>query len=378
MDKPRVAVVECETYDDSASAVKNAIKLLGGLDIKEGSNVLIKPNLLIGREPNSAVTTHPKIVEAVTDELRTFGVKIKIGDSPGMWARKRLDDYLEVTGFESFKNKKECEVLRFGKEKPVGFNLNFAGKERLVHVDKNVVDADYVINVPKLKMHMQTIFSCAFKNMYGVIPGSEKQMIHAWAPTMKDLSEFLVELWKVLKPNLTIVDAVTGLEGNGPNYLGKPVKLGYVVAGKDPVAVDTVCVHILGLNPSKLTLFKVAEERGLGSANLDNIEILGDELKPKKVRLPSTFIYHMYPLLQSLFLIPLTRSRMHVKKDLCKKCGFCIHSCPVQAIKLDSNKNIIFDHKRCIGCFCCQELCPCGAIEPRFNFLFQSWLNFKK
>lgn len=377
MDKPRVAVIKCEDYALAHEAVTKAIALLGGLGIKKGSNVLIKPNLLIGKEPNRAVTTHPEIVKSITNELQRLNVKIKIGDSPGMWARKRLGDYLRVTGFEDFKGKKGCKVLRFGKEKPVEFRLNFAGKERIVHVDKNVVDADYIINVPKLKTHMATVFTCAFKNMYGVIPGGEKQMIHKWAPTQRGISEFLVELWKALTPGLTIVDAIIGLEGTGPNYLGKPVKLGYIVAGKDPVAVDAVCAHILGLKPSNLTLFKVAEERGLGIADLKRIEIVGDMPEPRKVKLPSTMIYHTFPLFQLLFLIPLTQSKMYVKEEMCKKCGFCIKSCPVHAIRFDSDKRIVFDYKKCIRCFCCQELCPYGAINPRFNLLFRSWLRFK-
>lgn len=378
MDKPKVAVVRCEDYDDSTRAVSEVIKLLGGLDIKKGSNVLIKPNLLIGKEPNKAITTHPKIVEAIIYELQKIGVKIKIGDCPGMWARKRLDDYLKVTGFENLNSLKGCKVLRLEKEKPVEFKLNFAGKERLVHVDKNVASADYIINVPKLKTHMQAVFTCAFKNMYGVIPGGEKQLIHKWAPTQRGLSEFLVELWKALMPHLTIVDAVIGLEGTGPNYLGKPVKLGYIVGGKDPVAVDAVCAYILGLRPSKLMLFKVAEEKGLGIADLNSIEILGEMPRQRKVKLPSTVMYHTFPLLQLLFLIPLTRAKIAVEENLCKKCGFCVKSCPVHAIKFDSNKRMVFDYKKCINCFCCIELCPHGALKPRFNFLFRSWLKFKR
>ncbi len=357
-----VSVVRCESYEDADRAVRKAVKLAGG--IKWGKKVLLKPNLLIGKDPNKAVTTHPEVVRPLVKMAK--GSKIIIGDSPGTWAHKKIANYLKVTGFEKIAKEENCKAIRFGKKTPVLFTVKYGGKKRVLHIEREVVEADTVVNVAKLKTHMVTIISSALKNMYGIIPGNEKQLIHAQVPRITGFSEAVASIWKTRKADFNVVDAVVGLDGNGPNYLGKPIKLNYIIAGKDPVAVDAVCARLMGMNPYKLVLLKVAERMGIGS--MKNIEVVGDKLIPKKARLPSTFIHNLWPEFQLWFLIPATVPRPEVIKNKCISCGECARVCPVKCINVEKYPN--FNRKECIKCFCCMELCPKGAIDMKFPWPF--------
>lgn len=395
----KVAVVRCESYEDAGRAVKKAIELLGGMDklvkdrqvsVSHNNNadrnnekkscrneldknrvekVLIKPNLLIGKHPNKAVTTHPEVVRPIVRLVKEIFNEVVIGDSPGTWAHKKIEDYLLITGYEKLAEEEGCRAIRFGKKTPVRFDVKYAGKDRVLHIEKEVVESDYVINVAKLKTHMVTMISLALKNMYGIIPGNEKQMIHAQAPKIKGFSEAVAAIWSTRKADLNIIDAVVGLEGNGPNYLGTTKKFGYIIAGTDPVAVDTIGSRLMGIVPERLVLLQVCEKMGLGT--MSNIEMVGDKLIPKKAKLPYTFIYSLWPEFQKFLLIPLTVPQPEVQKTACVHCGHCAKICPVKAIKMDKRTRLpVIDRKECIKCFCCSELCPEGAMKMKFPWPF--------
>jgi uncharacterized protein (DUF362 family)/Pyruvate/2-oxoacid:ferredoxin oxidoreductase delta subunit len=368
----KVAVVKCESYDLADQAVRKAIDLLGGMEKLVGSQnnkIMIKPNLLIGKHPNKAVTTHPEVVRPLVRMVKPGSNEVVIGDSPGTWAHKKIENYLSITGYEQLAEEEGCRAIRFGKKTPVRFDVRYAGRNRVLHIEKEVLESDYVINVAKLKTHMVTMISMALKNMYGIIPGNEKQMIHAQAPEIKGFSEAVAAIWSTRKADLNIIDAVVGLEGNGPNYLGTPKKFGYIIAGTDPVAVDTVGARLMGINPQKLVLLKICEKKGLGT--MKDIELLGDRLIPRKAKLPYTLIYNLWPEFQKYLLIPLTVPQPVVKSTECSRCGVCMNICPVKAIKMNKKTSLpVIDRKVCIKCFCCSELCPEGAMKMKFRWPF--------
>jgi uncharacterized protein (DUF362 family)/Pyruvate/2-oxoacid:ferredoxin oxidoreductase delta subunit len=370
MPPSEVAVVRCKDYADADAAVRKALSLLGGLDIAKDDKVLIKPNLLIGRRPDDAVTTHPAVVEPVVGEVKRLGGQLTVGDSPGTWANKRLKDFLKVTGFKEISERQDFHLMRFGEEPPVPFVMEFGGKERTVFLEKTAVDADYIINMPKAKTHMVTILTGALKNMYGLIPGNEKQLIHKWANTIQPFAEAVAAINKACPADMVVADAVVGLEGNGPNYLGKSIRLGYIVAGRDPVAVDTVLARIMGIPLDKLVTVQVAKELGLGTTDYT---LLGDEPETTKVRLPSQFIYRLWPVFQAGFLIPFTVPKPMCDDAACVRCGTCETNCPVKAITVSDR--VRFDYDKCIRCLCCVELCPNACISPRFPWLLTQWLK---
>ena len=174
----------------------------------------------------------------------------------------------------------------------------------------------------------------------------------------------LVELYALLSPKLTIMDAIVGMEGNGPGS-GDPRRIGAIIAGRDAASVDAVAAKLVGVEPEQLPLIKAAVAAGVGETRLDRIKILGKPIEHLAIadfRLPPT--EHLeWPLpdwARSLLKNALTTKPV-VNQTVCIRCGVCQEHCPQRAIEVRSNR-LDIRYRECIRCFCCQELCPRGAI----------------
>jgi Pyruvate/2-oxoacid:ferredoxin oxidoreductase delta subunit len=182
-------------------------------------------------------------------------------------------------------------------------------------------------------------------------------------------ARLLVELAYTIKPSLSIIDAVIGMEGNGPSS-GTPRKLGFIGASEDMLSLDSVCTEIAGINPDKNYCLKVANEMGF-KTDLKDIPLKGDPVNQFRMddfKPASTMAVDGPPILQPFLWIlrPLCTVKPFVNKDLCKGCGICMKACPPQSISLPESKAVVsIDHNKCIRCFCCQELCPEGAIHAK-------------
>ncbi len=374
-----VSLQSLQDYDPER--VQNALHLLleplGGIGhyVKPGQNVLIKPNLLAGKAPEKAVTTHPEIVRQVILLVQSAGGNVSVGDSPGLGkpesvARKcGILDVVEETG------------VRFAPfEESVPISLE-AGTFHHLEVAREALETDVIINLPKLKTHQMMGYTGAVKNLFGLVVGMRKVRLHLQAGTDKAFfALMLLELSERFKPVLSIMDAVVGMEGNGPGN-GDPIQLGALLASSHPVALDTVATSMVGLAEKNVWTQKIARETGRQGVSLKELKLHGVPLaslqtsrfRPAK----NSDINFGLPIPVKNLLKNAITAQPEITRA-CQRCGHCVTHCPPEAMTLDPTKagalasqGVRIDYGRCIRCFCCQELCPHGAITTRQGILLR-------
>ncbi|QLJ53380.1 MAG: Iron-sulfur cluster-binding protein [Candidatus Fermentimicrarchaeum limneticum] len=358
---PDVSIVKCPDYSKVKVAVKRSLDLLGGARkfFKKDEMILLKPNISDPLPPDKASNTHPLLVRAVIEVAQRAGAKVWVGEcsaggSPGITKKcleiSGIGDVLRETGVE-FKNFQE-EV--FVPRDIPGFKVlektDFAG---------SFFQADSIVNLPKLKTHGLTFMTGAVKNCFGFINPQERQYLHRNFPERERFSQGLVDVYSFIKPRLTIMDAVVGMEGEqGPSF-GDPRRIGAVIAGGDGVAVDAVAAEIIGYNPLAIPMIRSADERGVGS--IRGIRVVGSSIDAVKVRdfkkhpLFSNKYRKMQGFGSSFVMMP------EVDTSKCTRCRTCADNCPVGAILMDPYP--VINRKKCIMCYCCHELCPSGACR---------------
>lgn len=368
----QVAIVKCPDYNAGRveKAVREAVHLLGGLKqvIKPGDRVLLKANLLAPCDPEEAVTTHPAIVGAVIKIVQDAGGIPVVGDSPGYLFAGGKCRALRACGIKSVADNLGAQSLQFESLKnaflkteiPSGVYLKTIFAARLA------LEADVIITLPKLKTHASTWYTGALKNMFGAVATRTRKHAHALA-AYESFSGSLVDIYSVLKPQLAIMDAIVGMEGEGPRH-GKKRSLGLVLAAYDSVALDAVASKIIGFDPMEIYTTKIATERGLGNGHLGEIEVVGERIDKVSVNFekPSGRRLNVPPFLMKI-ADRLIKVQPQLVASRCDRCRICTNSCPVNAISMNPYPKI--DRERCIECFCCNELCPTNAMEVGKNWL---------
>ncbi len=346
------------TYENVRVAVDRAFELFPFT--AEGKKVLIKPNVLRASTAQESIVTNPAVLRAVVEKVETMGAaSIVVGDNPGLFSYGANEASFTQTGLMEAA---EGHYQNIGTDsRKVAFNAKFMPT---VSVSSAVLDADIVISLPKFKTHGLTVLTGAIKNSYGILPGAQKAMIHKAAGSPERFHEVIVDVFRLRVPDLFIVDAVVGMEGNGPASPDLR-NIGLILASDNAVAVDAVIATMMGCDPRRLRFLQKAKEAGLGDYELNSIEVIG-ELK----RLPD---FRLPPLggeavlrnkaVQSM-IHNRTLLRPQADPDKCTACGTCIDHCPVSALSMIENIPQV-DAARCIACFCCQEMCPEKAITLR-------------
>lgn len=376
-----VSVRSCRNYEyeNVRFSVEKILDDIGGLNkfVKEGSKVLVKPNLLMKKKPEEATTTHPMVVRVVCEKLLELNCDIVIADSPGgPYNQSSLKSIYKTSGIEEVAN-------------DLGVKLNYDVSDVKIHsgkahalkymdIIKPVIDADYVINLCKLKTHVMATFTGGTKNLYGCIAGLKKAEIHYRFPTEELFCEnVLLDICDYVNPTLTIMDGVVGMEGDGPSA-GNPKEIGVLLASQNPYAIDVAACKIIGLLPNKVATIRGAIKREYIKEDFSDIVIVGEDIEgliikdykvpnvSKDLRLFSVKVpkFLNEPISKLITPKPVVRF-----KD-CIKCGKCKEACPANTIEM-GNKGALIDLNKCIRCYCCHELCPKKAIDVKRNFVFK-------
>jgi uncharacterized protein (DUF362 family)/Pyruvate/2-oxoacid:ferredoxin oxidoreductase delta subunit len=361
MNSP-VSIVKCQSYDEEEvlEGLRQSIDLIGGIQsfIRSGDLVLLKPNLLYGKAPEKAVTTHPSIVKGMIQIVREAGGIPFIGDSPSIGSLMRA---AEKAGIKRVADETRCPLMEFDKPilPPKGGGKFFKQFE----IDRAVLEADVVINLPKWKTHGLTLLTLGVKNLFGCIPGPRKALWHLKAgDDRKVFAQMLIDLYQIIQPSLTILDGILGMEGNGPGS-GDPIELGLILASRDPLSIDQIVCDLLGISRKSLPTNRLAFKEGLGESG---IEVVGERVEDVKIphfRLPtlSEPAWNLPGFLRRVLKNALT-SKPVFEVDLCDHCDRCAGICPPKALER-RGKGLFFDYGKCIRCFCCLEVCPEGAIK---------------
>jgi uncharacterized protein (DUF362 family)/Pyruvate/2-oxoacid:ferredoxin oxidoreductase delta subunit len=351
---PRVVLADA-SYD-------NAVEVIEGLVERfpiswNGKRVLLKPNILAGWPPEKGVTTHPSIVEGAMRALERRGARVSIGDNPGAQSYGASERAAVVSGIRAVAGDRWVDLGR----NAVKVKVDSRHFDHLL-VSKEVLEADIVVNLPKLKTHALTTISGAIKNMFGILVGGQKARVHAACRTVEDFGEALVDIYQVRIPQLTIMDAVVGMEGMGPTG-GRLRQVNRIIASLDGVAVDTVFAAMIGLPPERIGTLRAARQRGLGPRAISEIEVQGDMPLLRRFRLPVTVIGEdRAGRIAAWYMMSHAGTpRFALRRDRCTRCGTCAQGCPTAAIEMKGFP--AWDYSRCIGCYCCIELCEQDAIR---------------
>jgi uncharacterized protein (DUF362 family)/Pyruvate/2-oxoacid:ferredoxin oxidoreductase delta subunit len=367
MKKTTVSIQHASTYDEKEirQALFKSLGSLGGLEhiIKPKSKVFVKINHLSPPSPpEDMIVTHPIFTKEVIRLLLDIGCDVTVGDDI---QSKQEDGYL-VSGY-----RKICDALgvRLVNLKEIGFREVLCQGQVLTkaYISPMVLDTDFLINLPKMKTHSFTSFTGAIKNMYGIIPHGLRCHYHREYRQAEVFSQMLVDIFSCVPPHLNIMDAIYAMEGEGPSG-GSSRKVGLVLSSSDAVALDAVASMITGLDPMQIHSTAIAFDRGFGTARMEDMEILGENIQDVQVKnfkqsaIASSLIRKHLPaflhgFVQSqLVLIP----RVLPKK--CTSCDECVDICPTQAAHMLEGKAKI-EKSICIHCMCCHEVCRFHAIE---------------
>lgn len=337
--------------------------------VNRGDQVLLKPNLLTAKPPEAAVTTHPEVVRSVIRLVRQAGGEPFISDSPSAIGLYPLQKVSAKSGLTQIAAEEGVQVKDFSSAQSAGDDKGRLFKK--LKVAKEALEADVVINLPKVKTHGLMTLTLSVKNLFGCVMGKTKAQWHLSAGSDKFyFASMLVEVYQAIKPALTVVDGIIGMEGDGPAS-GVPRQLGFVAAGSDCVAIDAVISHILGLDPAKLPVIQAATAKGIGQAEISKIEILGESIADLAVdnfAMPKTTELPRLAKGLSSILKKACTSKPLEDISKCTLCMQCASVCPTDIIK-KSDSRLNFNYDKCIRCFCCQEVCPEGAMQIK-----QGWL----
>ena len=367
----KVSIIRAENYNPPAlrCAVLRLLEPLGGIAafINPGDRVLLKPNMLAAKEPDKAVTTHPSLVQVVAELVRDSGGTVLIGDSPGIGSFSRVAD---KSGIASAARESGSTLVEFSE----AIELQGRGTFRSISIARAYYEADKIINLPKLKTHEMMTMTCAVKNLFGAVIGTEKAGWHLKAGCSRELfAQLLLEIYLLKKPALNIVDAIFAMEGNGPGS-GDPVKRGLLIAGVNPVAVDVIAGEIAGIPADLLPIEREAAKMKMVGALREDIELYGEAMAtvPKmRFKLPSGLdVQFGIPSFLAKALKRHLTSYPAADKETCVLCGICRDACPPVAITIQ-NSALSVDNARCIRCWCCRELCPHNAMATKRGLLLR-------
>lgn len=381
--KDLVSVEPCKSYnpDEVYNAIKHGLESLK-FKIRPGLSVLLKPNILAQNTPDQCATTHPSLIEAVCRILSENRCSVTIGESSAFYQGGGTREGFVTSGIGAVASKYNARLLPFESTHLVRVSTGKALNP--FYISDAINGFDLIINLPKMKIHRLARYTGAIKNLYGFIPGGTKQYYHKLFDHRDDYREFwgipLVDVFETVKPGLNIMDAVYGLDKDGPAANGEPKYTGLILLSRNAAALDVIACRIMGFDPYWVPAVREALNRGLCDTP-EKILTAGDVYPIPYVKLPdeeaSTGITRKLGdyMFDQLFVEP------RINRCDCIKCDECTAGCAVEAITRKNNKYPVIDMNKCIYCYCCEEYCPVKAISLHggmINHLIRGIRRIKK
>ncbi len=355
-----VSSVPCTGYEEK-QVYAALCKALADIEfaITPGIRVLLKPNIIAQNTPGQAATTHPAIVAALCRFFREAGCAVSIGDSSAFHQRGGTLRGMYTSGMIEVAGRYGASLIPF--EKASIRKITTGKALNPFWITEAVFEHDLVVNVPKLKVHRLARYTGAIKNMFGCIPGGTKQIYHEMFQKQQDFKEFwgepIVDIYTAANPGLTVMDAVYGLDVDGPAATGTPRATGVILASLNGTMVDVAACRMIGFEPRWVPAVRAALERGM--AHEDELSVSGTlpfvpyrklpDTKPSKI---SDFLFHQVIM------------RPQIDRKRCEKgCAACIAICKPHAARFDEYHRPVIDYDHCIRCYRCAEQCPYDAVS---------------
>lgn len=362
---------DAEKIEEAVGSLLNELPAFSR--IGRDTHVLLKPNLLAKHVPEHAVTTHPDVLRAVIHCVQAKGARhITVADSPGgphtaqalrsVYKASGLADVCAETGAELYVETDTVSVPSKGT------------LVRSFTLLRPAAQADFIINLPKMKTHVLTGMSGAVKNQFGCVPGLQKAEFHTRFPEKEEFGNMMVDLSETLGADIHLVDGLLAMEGDGPAG-GVPRRCDLLLAGENPYLMDLALCRYMGMDPMGTPILAAAHRRGLCPAALPANALHGTEearapipgfVGPRsytgRLDFSGNVPAFMRPLVSAVARA--TAPKPVIKKDACIGCAKCVDICPQKTVHLQDKKAKI-NYENCIKCFCCHEVCPAHAIDVR-------------
>ena len=372
-----VFAAKCDNYEEKNvdKALDDILSQMGGISalVPPNAKVFVKVNLVREMSPNKCGTTHPEVAVALCKQLLTVTPYVTVGDScAGLYNKSTLSSVYSGCGMTAIEERTTARLNR-NFDTAVA-DVNGVALDRCEFTSA-FLDADVVVNVTKLKTHSFTGYTGAVKNLFGLIPGLVKVEMHSRFPNLFDFCNLLVDVCEFAKPKivLNVIDAVWGMDGDGPTN-GNPKFIGCLLASADPYALDAAAVSLFG-DPYEMPVLQTAVRRGLLSEDPDKIGF--DLAKRRQYRIDGFIVptvdrsdfFGDQPAWINRFAKKYMVKRVHPDKT-CRGCGKCATHCPAKAITV-VNRRARVDQKKCVHCYCCQELCPFDAVRFKTSLFYK-------
>lgn len=379
--KNTVAVVECDDYSPETlnKALTEIIKLLKLESYFKNKTILLKPNALA---PTKHAFTPPEIIAELLSILKQDpSVKeLYIGDST--MTKSLTSITLKRAKFLEQCDDKCSKILNFFESERIKVQLQnpVYETEEFIYLPKEVVDADLIINMPKLKTHKGYVYTGAIKNFFGLL--GNKMNVHMTHKNKIQFQKHLADIYFGVEETnhtkmpkvLTIMDAVIAMEGKGPRA-GNPKKIGLLIAGFNSAAVDIVGYSLMNGKPKDLDAINSLASRTNLPVDLKQLNIIGvkninnyvikDFKKPPVANLRKKEVQDKFSKIAGKIM----SLYISIDRKKCILCEQCVKHCPAEAL-VKRNNRIEIDREACIECFCCGESCPNDAITAKW-YLFK-------
>lgn len=265
---------------------KSALSTTGAVDLLKDKKVFIKLNFG-GPSGEKGAIVSEAVTRSVIEHLKPICCELKLGEQ-GRASREESEALFNRIWCRNLEKELGVEFINLWDDEYIPVDIPYPLAKKRWKIPKSILDSDIVVSLACLKVSAAATVTLALKNFFGVIPYKNKAFFHG------KIHQVIVDLNQIIKPSLGIIDAIYGWEGGESALGGNPVRMGLILASQDLVALDTVATEIMGIDSKRVPHLQMASELGLGTANLDKIEILGESIDQVKKNFKKVPAYQIW------------------------------------------------------------------------------------